>query len=86
MPLWALGFSPGVGTGLAGERRGQERGLTWSHPLGGSGCYISFSYSECLHAGSRPHPGVLIRRRVQVIPLSPLSCSHRERRLWAGSL
>ena len=65
MPLWTLGFSPGVGTGLAGERRGQERGLTWSHPLGGSGGFISFSYSECVHAGSRPHPGVLIRRRVQ---------------------
>ena len=25
MPLWALGFSPGVGTGLAGERGGQEK-------------------------------------------------------------
>lgn len=81
MPLLALGFSPGVGTGLAGERRGQGRGLTWSHPLGGFGGFISFSYSECVYAGSRPHPGVLIRPRIQVIPLSPLFCSHGERRL-----
>ena len=45
MPLLALGFSLGVGTGLAGERRGQGRGLTWSHPLGGfGGLGVSFPF------------------------------------------
>lgn len=82
MPLLALGFSPGVGTGLQG-RGVQGRGLTWSHPLGGFGGFISFSYSGCVYVCSRPHLGVLIGPRIQVIPLSPLFCSHGERSLWA---